>query len=305
MDTYALVLDSVSKEYSSKLVLDKVSFKVRKGTVHGLLGPNGAGKTTTMNIIAKLISCSSGHIQYCPSIQSIGFLSETAPLYNDLTVVEYLTYVAEIYSLKKMDRTKLDEILNLCGLNEVKSKIISILSKGFKQRVGIAQALVYRPDLIILDEPTLALDPESIQEIRKLILDLKKKHTIILSTHILSDVDLLCDDMTVLKNGKLIATGLIDDIKSTLQLKRKIRMVFQRCPLPIDLFFKNYKISSPFDIDEGALEMTVKFEVDDSMGVRQSLIKLCSDNSLPLLEINSEELNTEDIFDKLMAKDLH
>jgi ABC-2 type transport system ATP-binding protein len=222
----ALQVKNLHKEYPGVEVIKNISFDVKKNNIHAFLGPNGAGKSTTMRIISGLLPASSGEIfvndklidtnpAYCH--QNIGFLPENLPLYQDMSVEEYLVFVRNIHTIKTHDKTiDFETIIKRCGLDKVRNKLIRKLSKGYKQRVGIAQTLSYDADLIILDEPLVGLDPNAISEIRELILDLKERHTVLLSTHQLHEVDLLCDEITIINNGKI----LINAKKGELELEK-------------------------------------------------------------------------------------
>lgn len=220
----AIELINVSKSYPGVTALSDVTFSVKKGSVHGFLGPNGAGKSTTMNIITGLIPPSGGTVKvFGEDVQEhpektkrrIGFLPEHAPLYGTMKVEEYLKFVQAINSLRStVTHDDYDETLELCGLKDVSHRLIKNLSKGYRQRVAIAQALIGRPDIVILDEPTVGLDPTAIVEIRELIYSLREKHTILLSTHILHEVNLICDHITIINRGRIMSSGPIHELQS-------------------------------------------------------------------------------------------
>ena len=219
---FALQVKHLDKEYPGVEVLKNVSFDVKKNDIHAFLGPNGAGKSTTMKVISGLLPPTSGEVlidgnsihqnpQY--GHRHIGFLPENLPLYLDMSVEEYINFVSEIHLAKtSTSPPPMESIINRCGLSEVKNKTIRKLSKGYKQRVGIAQTLSYHADLIILDEPLVGLDPNAIAEIRELILDLKDNHTVLLSTHQLYEVDLLCDQITIINKGEILKNCKKGDI---------------------------------------------------------------------------------------------
>jgi len=191
---FTIITKQIGKEYPGRVALSDVSFKVKKGSIHGFLGPNGAGKTTTMKILNGLVVPTTGQFEISGSI---GFLPENPPLYGNMTVDEYLSFVFSIYekntSLRSNEiQKRIDSVKEKCGLMNVSNRLIENLSKGYKQRVGIAQALVHSPEIIILDEPTVGLDPVAIVEIRNLIQSLKGSHTILFSSHQLHEVELLC-----------------------------------------------------------------------------------------------------------------
>ncbi len=215
-------LINVTKTYPGTLALNEISMQVRKGSVHGLLGPNGAGKTTAMNIMAGLTKPTSGVVKI--NGKGLGLLPENPPLYPNMKVGEFLTFVAQINGVNQSDlEDNVSNIVDKCGLSSVEGRLIGNLSKGFKQRVGIASTLVFSPEIIILDEPTVGLDPYSIMEIRELIFTLKKDHTILLSTHQLHEANLVCTDITIISKGKILKSGPIDQIQQSIRPRKVVR----------------------------------------------------------------------------------
>lgn len=210
-------IKNLTKKFGQNLVLDNLSFSVAKGEILGFLGPNGAGKTTTMKIITSFWSPTSGSIlidgldtvgDSLATRIKIGYLPETVPLYDDMRVFEYLRFVAEIRGLAKDKiRPRLKEVVATCGLTKVPRRPIDELSKGFRQRVGLAQAIMHEPNILILDEPTTGLDPNQIVEIRDLIKTIGREKTVIFSTHILSEVSATCDRVIIINNGKIVGQG--------------------------------------------------------------------------------------------------
>ena len=212
-------INGLTKKYGKNIALDNVSFNVSKGEILGFLGPNGAGKSTTMNIITGYISATSGTVtvngfdnvtESVKCRKTIGYLPETPPLYNDMTVYEYLSFVYDIKQATQAKKEHINGVLDVVGISDVKDRLIKNLSKGYKQRVGIAQALIGDPQILILDEPTVGLDPKQINDIRNVIRTLAKEHTVILSTHILPEVSAVCDRVVIINKGKIVAedTGL-------------------------------------------------------------------------------------------------
>lgn len=215
-----LLVDSISKEYPGRQVLKNVSFEVDTGQIHGFLGPNGAGKSTTMKIISGIIPPTKGSVKiFGKSWESdsddlkniVGLLPENPPLYMDMTVEKYLKFVAQIHKVKDHSK-QLEMVIEALKLQNVRKRLIGNLSKGFKQRVGLAQALIYDASLIILDEPTNGLDPEAVVELREFIRSLSQNRTILFSSHILSEVKQLCDQISIIHEGTIRATGTIDEI---------------------------------------------------------------------------------------------
>ena len=201
-------VENLTKKYGSQVAVDNLSFRVERGMIYGFLGPNGAGKSTTMNMMTGYIAATSGTVKINgydilknpeQAKKSIGYLPELPPVYPDMTVYEYLRFVAELKKVKKNERqAQIEDVMKQTQIEDVKGRLIKNLSKGYKQRVGLAQAIIGYPEVIILDEPTVGLDPKQIIEIRELIRELAKKHTIILSSHILSEVSAVCDHIMII-----------------------------------------------------------------------------------------------------------
>ena len=217
-----LEVTNLSKRYGQKQAIDGISFSIRQGEAVGFLGVNGAGKSTTMNILTGYLSASDGEVvidgvdiltEPLKAKAKIGYLPEQPPLYPEMTVQEYLDFAAELKGVKKAQRREqVQQAARRTGLDQVMPRLIRSLSKGYRQRVGIAQALLGSPKLIILDEPTVGLDPAQVVEIRKLIRELGKAHTVILSSHILSEVQAVCQQVLILSKGKLAASGTLEDL---------------------------------------------------------------------------------------------
>ena len=214
------------KLYAGHTAVDDVSFHVNRGEIVGLLGPNGAGKSTTMRILSGFLPATTGTVrvagfdvftQSAEVRRRIGYMPENNPLYPEMRVREYLKYRARLKGLgRQRSRDRVDVVLQQCALTEVSNKIIGQLSKGYRQRVGLADALVHEPELIILDEPTIGLDPNQIRSVRQLIKDLAKKHTVLLSTHLLHEAELTCNRMIILREGKILAEGTPDNLQQTM-----------------------------------------------------------------------------------------
>lgn len=221
-DNTLISINGLSKFYGQKHAIEDVSFAVHQGEILGLLGPNGAGKSTTMQIICGVIAANSGSVNIAghdiidapkQAKQNIGFLPEQLPLYGDLTVDEYLFYSAKLRGIKKQSLN--DQIISCkrrCGLENTGARLIQNLSKGYKQRVGIAQAIIHMPPIIILDEPTSGLDPKQILEIRELMRELSKDHSIIISTHILSEVEAICDRVIIINEGNIVLDQYLKEL---------------------------------------------------------------------------------------------
>ncbi|TXI20684.1 MAG: ABC transporter ATP-binding protein [Nitrosomonas sp.] len=228
-----LLARDLSRNYGSFTAVHNINLELKRGEVLGLLGPNGAGKTTTMRMLTGNLAPSTGSIEVCgvdlltkpqEAKTHLGFLPEIPPLYQDMTVDEFLLFTAKLHHIEKRDiQTKLNEVIQRCGLNDRRRNLISTLSKGFQQRVGLAQAIIHNPDVIILDEPTVGLDPNQIREIRKLIRELGNSNSVILSTHILSEVENICDRVQIIHKGGVVFDETLAALK---QQGTNLEMIF-------------------------------------------------------------------------------
>ncbi|MDY2510073.1 MAG: ATP-binding cassette domain-containing protein [Ruminococcus callidus] len=228
-----ITVKHLTKRYGSHLAVDDISFTVQDGEIVGFLGPNGAGKSTTMNMLTGYISSSSGEALIndtdildnpIKAKRDIGYLPELPPLYQEMTVMHYLSFVYDLKKCKLPRKAHLTEICNLCQITDVKDRIIKNLSKGYRQRVGLAQALVGNPPILILDEPTVGLDPKQMLEMRNLIKRLGKRHTVILSSHILSEIQAVCDRVIIINKGKIVADGAIDTLAQSMSQNRRLKV---------------------------------------------------------------------------------
>ena len=230
-----IIVSHLSKRYGEHTAVDDISFTIEKGHVYGFLGPNGAGKSTTMNILTGCLAASSGQVlidghdifeESKQAKRKIGYLPEQPPLYQEMTVRAYLDFVAEAKEIRKEEREKqVDYVMRVTGVDHVEDRLIKNLSKGYKQRIGIAQALLGEPELIILDEPTVGLDPRQIIEIRDLIRRLGEEHTVILSSHILSEVRSVCDRIIIISEGRLVASDTPDNLEKIFAGKTTVHAV--------------------------------------------------------------------------------
>ena len=227
----SIVIENISKTYKKQVALNSININIKKGEIVGLLGPNGAGKSTLIKILTCYISANNGEVKICgddinenPKLvkQKIGYLAENNPLYIEMYIKEYLKYIAEIY---KVSFQEIDKIIELTGLNSEKNKKINQLSKGYKQRVGLAAALIHNPEVLILDEPTTGLDPNQLIEIRKLIKNIGNNKTVILSTHILQEVEKICDRIIIINKGNIVEDQKVDDLNKN---KVNIETHFQK-----------------------------------------------------------------------------
>lgn len=302
------------KKYGSHLAVDHLSFTLESGKIYGFLGPNGAGKSTTMNIMTGYLGATQGSVlidghdilkEPEEAKKHIGYLPELPPLYMDMTVQEYLEFAAELKKLPKEKReSDISEVMKLTRLQDVSDRLIKNLSKGYKQRVGLAQAILGFPEIIILDEPTVGLDPKQIIEIRELIRTLSKKHTVILSSHILAEVREVCDYILIISKGKLVASDTPENLEllrngaSSLELEVKAAQETARAIL-----------STIDDID--AMEMhsenenltRVKLETKNGADIREAIFYAFAEEKCPLLEMKTAKASLEDIFMELTQKE--
>ena len=301
---------NISKRYGSQKAVEDVSFCVNEGEILGFLGPNGAGKSTVMNIITGYISSTSGKVLVdgkdiveAPAYakKQMGYLPEIPPLYEDMTVKEYLYF---IYDLKKCKLPKISHMKDICslvGIDDVYGKVIKNLSKGYKQRVGFAQALVGDPKILILDEPTVGLDPRQIAEIRSLIRKLGKRHTVILSSHILPEIQAVCDRIVVINHGKIVANDTEENILTAFEGEKKlfltvegagrdaIRSALERLPGVKSVSFSRER--------KGSLDVEITAQKDSD--IRKDVFDTAAKNGWTILEMRSSKLTLEEIFIRL------
>lgn len=303
---------NLSKRYGQNVALNNISFSVEEGTVVGFLGPNGAGKSTTMNIITGYLSASSGVVTVGghntlddPNEvkKLIGYMPEIPPLYPDMTVKEYLNFM---YDLKKVTLPREKHIREICALvriTEVYGRLINNLSKGYKQRVGLAQALLGNPPVLILDEPTVGLDPKQIIEIRNLIKNLGKKHTIILSSHILPEIQAVCERIIVINKGNLVADGTPDTLAHNLSTDHKLIVRMAGTEQDIRTGLKTLKnlvsVESFGEKEPGVYEFAV--EAREGTDLRRELFHLAAKKDWPILSMNNSDLSLEDVFLRLTS----
>lgn len=305
---------NLTKRYGEKLAVDDISFSVEEGEILGFLGPNGAGKSTTMNILTGYLSSNEGEITVnginiledpIKAKKSIGYLPEIPPLYMDMTVAEYLDFV---YDLKKSDlprKSHIEEICKTVKITDVYNRVIKNLSKGYKQRVGLAQALIGNPEVLILDEPTVGLDPNQIIEIRSLIKRLGENHTVILSSHILSEVQAVCDKIVIIANGKVVANDTTENLAYNLSNDHRISIKTDAPEEEVrkvcDLVPAIEKISSLLVSKSGMREYLI--ESDENTDIRKDLFFAFAKDNIPIVEMKTKELSLEDIFLRLTLKD--
>jgi ABC-2 type transport system ATP-binding protein len=297
-------IENVTKRYGVQKAVDDISFEVKTGEILGFLGPNGAGKSTTMKMITHYLNIDEGDIKIDgKSItqhemkKHIGYLPEHNPLYEDMPVVDYLKFAAELQGVPKSkvdDRIK--QMIVMCGLNIEKHKKISELSKGYRQRVGLAQAMIHDPEILILDEPTTGLDPNQIVEIRELIKTLGSSKTVILSTHILPEVEATCDRIMIINRGKIVADGTADTLRKTAQGGQVLKVRILGSDLDIVLQSLNQlstvQTAEFVDIEQSRFEIQSKMDMTSN----EEVFRLCAKNNWVLTEMIPFETKLEDIF---------
>ena len=300
---------NLTKKYGSRTALSDVSFTVNKGEVVGFLGPNGAGKTTTMKILTGYMASQEGSVlldqidilkEPLKAKKKIGYLPEAPPIYMDMYVEDYLKYVAQLKLCPKKDIPYLvKSVLKKVGLEEVKERLIQNLSKGFKQRVGLAQALAGNPDILILDEPTVGLDPKQVKEIRDTLIQLKGKHTIILSTHILSEVQATCDRVIVINQGKIIMEDSLEGLSQKMKAQRQISLRVKKSS--DDLASQLKEIKGVLNVKKDNKNQYL-VDVEKENTINQELAQAVIANSAGLIELKEESFNLEDVFIRLTEK---
>lgn len=302
-------IENLTKKFGGQRAVDNISFEVKTGEILGFLGPNGAGKTTTMRIITNYLVAAEGEIyiggkslkEHTEELKKhIGYLPENNPLYADMPVIDYLEFVALIQGIpKRKINERIIEMVRICGLNSEKHKKIGELSRGFRQRVGLAQAMIHDPDILILDEPTSGLDPNQIVEIRKLIRELGKEKTVILCTHILPEVEATCDRILIINRGKIVADGTPENLRK--QAKgQEILMVRIEDAASDNIFQALQNLTSVAMVDFSDRQMN-RFEIHSRPDVssKRDIFNLCVNKKWILTEMIPHEAKLEDIFREL------
>lgn len=301
---------NLTKCYAAHKAIDNISFTVNDGEILGFLGPNGAGKSTTMNIITGYLSATDGSVSVGgfdilenpdDAKRHIGYLPEHPPLYMDMTVGEYLNFMYDLKKVRLPRKAHLREICNLVKINDVYDRVIKHLSKGYRQRVGIAQALIGNPEVLILDEPTVGLDPRQIVEIRKLIIHLGRNHTVILSSHILSDVQAVCERIIVINNGRLIADASPDDLSKSMSNDNSLVVRVRGPEHDVHKIIRAIpgvsNVTALTKREKNAFEF--KVEVSGDADIRPEMFKRLAERNWPILMLKPYELSLEDVFMRL------
>ena len=309
-------VDRLTKRYGPVPAIQDVSFTVEKGQIVGFLGPNGAGKTTTMRILSCFMPASGGTARvagYDVFEQSlevrrrIGYLPENVPLYADMTVDAYLDFVANIKGLGRSERRRrVGEVLERCQIPDVRGRLIGRLSKGYRQRVGLAQALIADPDVLILDEPTIGLDPKQIVGIRQLIKSLAGAHTVILSTHILPEVSMVCEGVIIINRGRVVASGPLDRLMQELSPTARLQVQVDG---PTELVTQSLRALPGVQRVEarGVVDgvSTFVLEAERARDIRREVAQLVAQQRWGLLELKALDLSLEDVFIRIVAGEEH
>ena len=306
----SIQIQGLTKKYGTQKAVDNISFEVKTGEILGFLGPNGAGKTTTMKVITCFMAPSDGNVEVAGhSIyedqdaikKKIGYLPESNPLYYDMYVLEYLQFVAELQMVpKEQVKSRITEMVRVCGLNVEKHKKIGELSKGYRQRVGLAQAMIHNPEILILDEPTTGLDPNQIVEIRKLIRELGREKTVILSTHILPEVEATCDRILIINKGKIVADGTPDSLRKQAHGSEVLRVRIsdaQSCDKLITSL-QNIETVAMVDAFNNSNDMFL-INSKENLSSKREIFNMCVKNNWVLTEMTPIETKLEDIFREL------
>ncbi|HEY5560649.1 MAG TPA: ABC transporter ATP-binding protein [Clostridiaceae bacterium] len=301
-------IENVTKRFGDRIAVDNLSLTVKDGEILGFLGPNGAGKTTTMNMLTGYISASEGNIRIDGidilenpegAKKKIGYLPELPPLYLDMTVEDYLYFVSKIKKVDKEKRTKnIESVMRVVKIYDVRHRLIKNLSKGYRQRVGLAQAIIGGPEVLVLDEPTVGLDPKQIIEIRSLIRELGKKHTIILSSHILSEVSAICDRVIIINRGKIVATGTPTELAKKFSYSNKfvLRVKGNKAQIlkTLEQVPNVQTVREQGVLEEGTVDVSVEAKKDAD--IRENLFRALSNAGLPIFMMKTDDLSLEEVF---------
>ncbi|MCI8485545.1 MAG: ABC transporter ATP-binding protein [Clostridia bacterium] len=307
---------NVTKKYGSFVAIKNFSFEIKHGEVIGLLGPNGAGKSTTMNMLTGFIEPTEGSITIngndivknaSEAKKSIGYMPENVPLYLDLTVKEFVKYMAELKFVCRKERNKqVEEIIKETGLQEVENKLIRNLSRGYKQRVSMAGALVGKPEILILDEPTVGLDPKQIVEIRELIKKLGKDHTVIISSHILSEVSQICEKVIIINKGEIVAIDTPNNLENMVDKNNSIIVTVEDSENKIQNLNKKIKQISKIELIKDNQDGTKQYVIyaNQNIDLRKTLFDILPKENITIFELRKSEPTLEEAFMKLINKDI-
>ena len=308
-------VNNLVKRYGDHTAVDHLSFTIEKGKIYGFLGPNGAGKSTTMNMITGYIASTEGTVKIDghdileepeAAKKCIGYLPEQPPLYFDMTVLEYMKFVADLKKIPKNKKASMiQEVMDMVKISDMKNRLIKNLSKGYRQRVGLAEAIMGYPEVIILDEPTVGLDPKQIIEIRTLIKNLKQKHTVILSSHILSEVSAVCDYVLIISHGKLVASDTPENLGKLAEGSNTLEMLIKGNKSEIEQGLKSiegiHEVQLELDHEEEL--WSAKITTEERTDVREKVFYKMAEINCPIYEMKSKKVSLEEIFLELTAVD--
>lgn len=301
----------LTKRYGNHVAVDDISFTIEQGKIYGFLGPNGAGKSTTMNMITGYLAATSGQVlidghdifeEPEEAKKCIGYLPEMPPLYTDMTPKEYLEFVAELKGIPSKEREQMIiDVVEFTRIKDVAFRPIKNLSKGYRQRVGVAQAILGYPDVIILDEPTVGLDPKQIIEIRDLIKTLGKNHTVILSSHILSEVSAVCDEVIVIAHGKIVASDRVENLSQYVSGGNTTEFTIKGPEYKVKGIFSKMRKVAKYEIHSSTtpecVDVVATTRIDDD--IREGVFRACAEADLPIMRMQASTLSLEDVFLKV------
>ena len=307
---------NLTKKYGDHYAIQDLNFTIEKGKIYGFLGPNGAGKSTTMNIVTGCLAATSGEVtidghdifeEPTEAKKMIGYLPELPPVYLDRTIREYLKFVAEAKGIPKAERkAQIEKAMEQTKITDYQDRLIKNLSKGYRQRVGIAQALLGDPELIILDEPTVGLDPQQIIEIRDLIASLRGEHTVILSSHILSEVQAICEIIMIISHGRMVAVDTPENLEHLFEGMTTVDLRIEGGKTVVEAALKDLAGISSLDAedtDNGFTKIVLTVDNDDDLAVCRDIFEICRALDLPILQMKTEKASLEDIFIELTSSE--
>ncbi|MBQ3103144.1 MAG: ATP-binding cassette domain-containing protein [Oscillospiraceae bacterium] len=308
-----IVVKDLVKRYGDRCAVDHLSFTIEEGKIYGFLGPNGAGKSTTLNIVTGYLSATEGSVTVDghdvaaepeKAKAAIGYLPEIPPLYDEMTVEEYLTFAAELKGVKKAEMAaQVQKVVSLAHLEDVFPRLIRNLSKGYRQRVGLAQAMLGQPKVLIFDEPTVGLDPKQITEIRSLIRTLAKDHTVILSSHILSEIQAVCDEVLILHHGKLVASDTVENLETRLSGAAVLSAEIRGSQSAVEKLLSSLKGAASFRVTEAEGVCSAEITCQKGCDIREALFFALAEARLPLLMLRFEEASLEKVFLELTREE--
>lgn len=297
---------NLTKRYGARSAIDEINFSINAGEIVGFLGPNGAGKTTTLNILTGFIAATSGDVKINGldilaeperAKANIGYLPDTPPVYGDMRVCEYLNFVADIKGVRKGRKEMLTDVMAQVNISDMSRRLIKNLSRGYRQRVGLAQAMVGNPKVIIMDEPTIGLDPKQIIEMRDVVKRLGKKHTVILSSHIMQEVSAVCDRVLIINQGKIVATGTTEGLSQGLnkgQMRVRVKGEREQMLAALDEVAVITSVTAEEATEPGTVELLLNS--NEGVDIREAIFLCMARNNLPILMMKSTELSLEEIF---------